>query len=82
MKLPLLFVLALALTACDNVISTPDPTPAPATATPAPAVAGQPGVAGAPPASPAPKPGDWMYQSKSGLDRSGALGGEGPQKKK
>ncbi len=62
----LLLILTLALTACDNVVSTPDATPAPAT--PAPAVAAK------PPASPTPKPGAWMYESKSGLDRSGKLG--------
>lgn len=87
MKLPLLLALALALTACDNVVSTPDPTPAPATpppATPVPAVAGQPGGAGTAPGSPAPKPGAWMNEAKTGLDRSGPLGSkqDGPQKKK
>ena len=80
MKLPLLLALALALTACNNVVAPPDPTPAPATpppATPTPAVAGKPGAAATPPGSPAPKPGAWMYDSKSSLDKSGKLGAKG-----
>ena len=75
MKLSLLLAFALALTACDKVIFSSDPTPAPAT--PAPAVAGKAGAAATPPTSPAPKPGAWMYDSKSGLDKSGKLGAKG-----
>ena len=70
MKLPFILPLALALAACDNVVSTPDPTPAPATPQPA----AKPVAAATPPASPTPKPGAWMYESKSSLDRSGKLG--------
>jgi len=83
MKLLLLLAFALACTACDNVISNPDPTPAPETPIPATPVGGRtgvapaPGVAGAPGTSPAPKPGAWMYESKSGLDKSGKLGEKG-----
>ena len=67
MKLPLLLVLALGLTACDKLVSTPPPTPAPATPPPT----------TPPPGSPAPKPGAWMYDSKSSLDKSGKLGAKG-----
>ena len=80
MKLPLLLAFALALTACDKVIFSADPTPVPATPpppAPAPAVAGKAGAAATPPTSPTPKPGAWMYDSKSGLDKSGKLGAKG-----
>ena len=71
MKLPLLFALVLTLTACEKAIFSADPTPAPATPPPpAPAVASK-------PVSPTPKPGAWMYESKSSLDKSGKLGGKG-----
>ncbi len=80
MKLPLLLVLTLAFTACDQVLYTPDATPIPAPVPAATPVAGRPGVAQAPggavtpPGSPAPKPGDWMWQKKKGaLDQGGGL---------
>ncbi len=72
MKLPLLLSFALVLSACDKVIFSPDPTPVPATPpleTPVPTVAAK--------ASPTPKPGAWMYESKSSLDKSGKLGEKG-----
>lgn len=79
MRLPLLLALALAFTACEKVIVSPEATPVPATPTPAtavPTVAGKPGAAAT---SPTPKPGAWMYESKSSLDLSGKLG-EKPKK--
>ena len=66
MKLPLLLALALACTACDKVIFSPEATPAPATPVPA-----------TPAASPTPKPGAWMRDSKTSLDKSGKLGEKG-----
>ena len=70
MKLPLLLTLALVFSACEKAVPTPDPTPAPT-------VAGKPGAAATPPGSPAPKPGAWMHDSKSSLDKSGKLGAKG-----
>ena len=77
MKLPLLLALALVFSACEKAVPTPDPTPAPTTPPPVPTVAGKPVAAATPPTSPAPKPGAWMYDSKSSLDKSGKLGAKG-----
>ncbi len=68
MKLPLLLALALPFAACEKAIFSPDATPAPAPSTP---------KATPPLASPAPKPGAWMKDSKSALDKSGKLGEKG-----
>lgn len=68
MKLPLLFALvALPLTGCEKVIFSADATPAPVVPTPAPVVTTT-------TATPAPKAGAWMKDSKSNLDKSGELG--------
>ena len=69
MKLPVLLALALTLAACEKAIFSPDATPAPS----------PPSAPSAPtttprPASPTPKPGAWMKDSKSALDKSGKLG--------